>query len=377
MAERVEVENVVVGAGVIGLAVAASLAQKDREVFVLEAGPRIGCGISSRNSEVIHSGIYYETDSLKHRLCVEGRRLLYAYCDNRNIAYRKCGKLVVAADDREAENITAIARRAEANGVENVEIIDAAAAKRLEPMLHAVLALRVEETGIVDAHGLMLSLVGDIEAGGGAVLLDHRVVRGRRTASGRFELDIATTNGRLTVSTRALVLAAGPWTHAVAAAIDGLALEDAPPLFLAKGSYFAHSGAPRFSRLIYPVPAQGGLGVHLTLDLAGQMRFGPDVEWLASNDPDLVDFSVDPARADAFYASVRRYWPDLADGALRPAYAGVRPKLSGPGAAAADFSLQGPHQHGQSGLAVLYGVESPGLTSSLAIGARVANMLET
>lgn len=376
MTERVDVENLIVGAGVIGLAIAASLARKGREAFVLEAGPRVGCGISSRNSEVIHSGIYYETNSLKHRFCVEGRRLLYAYCDNHGVAYRKCGKLVVAANDLEAEQILTIARRAEENGVENVEMLDAATARRLEPALHAVLALHVGETGIVDAHGLMLSLVGDIEAGGGAVLLDHRVVRGRRMASGRFEIDVATSNGRLTVSTRRLVLAAGPWTHAVAATIDGLASEDAPPLVLAKGSYFSHSGAPRFARLIYPAPAQGGLGVHLTLDLAGRMRFGPDVEWLASNDPDAVDFSVDPARADAFYDAVRRYWPELADGALQPAYAGVRPKLSGPGAAPADFSLQGPREHGLQGLVTLYGVESPGLTSSLAIGARVANMLE-
>lgn len=376
MVETVEVEHLIVGGGVIGLAIAADLARRGREAFVLEAGPHIGCGISSRNSEVVHSGIYYEAGSLKHLLCVEGRRRLYDYCEEHKLAYRKCGKLVVATSDAEAGQIAFLARRAEQNGVENVEVIDGAAAKRFEPALNATLALHVGETGIVDAHGVMLSLVGEIEAAGGAVLLQHRVIGGRQTAVGGFELEVETVDGRLVVTSRALVLAAGPWTQSLAASIEGVAHEQAPPLFLAKGSYFSHPGAAPFSRLIYPVPVHGGLGVHLTLDLAGAMRFGPDVEWLDTNDPDKVDFSVDPGRSEDFYASIRRYWPGLADGALQPAYAGVRPKLSGRGAPNADFLLQGPEQHGLARFVALYGIESPGLTSSLAIGARVVDMLE-
>ena len=373
--ERVDLQYLVVGTGVIGLAVAAELARRGHEAFVIEAGPRIGCGISSRSSEVIHSGVYYETGGLKHRLCVEGRRLLYEYCQERQVAYRKCGKLVVATNDAEAEKLVALARQAERNEVENVALLDASAAKELEPALRATLALHVRETGLVDSHGLMLSLLGEIEDGGGAVLLNHRLRRGEKKAE-EFEIETSTPAGSLTISTRHLVLAAGPWSHAVAAAIGGVAELDRPRLFLAKGSYFAHSGAARFSRLIYPIPEPGGLGVHLTLDLAGGMRFGPDVEWLETNDPDAVDFSVDPARSARFYGAVRRYWPELADGALQPAYAGVRPKLAGQGAAGADFLIRGPQDHDVAGLAELYGVESPGLTSALAIAGVIASMLD-
>jgi L-2-hydroxyglutarate oxidase LhgO len=374
--ERVDLEHLVIGAGVVGLAAGASLARKGRDVFVLEAGPRIGGGISSRNSEVVHSGIYYETGSLKHRLCVEGRRRLYDYCRLHQVDHRRCGKLVVATAEAEADKVIALARQAEANGVENVELIDGPAAKRLEPALEATLALNVHETGIVDSHGLMLALVGEIEAAGGAVLLQHRVLRGERKAVGGFELEVATPDGALLIATRTLVIAAGPWAHAVAASIRGVAELERPQLHLAKGSYFSHPGASRFSRLIYPVPEPGGLGVHLTLDLGGAMRFGPDVEWLDFNDPDAVDFAVDPSRGARFYASVRRYWPALADGALQPTYSGVRPKLSGPGAPNADFLIKGPRDHGVAGLVELYGVESPGLTSSLAIADLVASLLD-
>ncbi|MBM3578841.1 MAG: NAD(P)/FAD-dependent oxidoreductase [Alphaproteobacteria bacterium] len=376
MTERVEVEHLIVGAGVVGLAIGAELARGGREAFVLEAGSRVGCGISSRNSEVIHSGIYYEQNSLKHRLCIEGRRRLYAYCEEHKVAYRKCGKLIVATSDEETPQILALSHRAEANGVEGVVVLEGAEAMRLEPSLNATLALHVRESGIIDVHEFMLSLVGEIEEAGGAVLLEHRVVGGRQIGAGRFEIEVKTAKGSLIVSSRTLVLAAGPWNQAVAATIDSVAREHAPPLFLAKGSYFSYPGVQRFSRLIYPVPVQGGLGVHLTLDLAGAMRFGPDVEWLTSNDPDMVDFAVDPKRAQSFYASIRRYWPELADGSLQPGYAGVRPKLCGPGAHNADFLLQGPDAHGVAGLVALYGIESPGLTSSLAIGARVSAMLE-
>lgn len=374
--ERVDIQHLVIGAGVVGLAVAAELARRGNEVFVLEAGPGVGCGISSRNSEVIHSGIYYETDTLKHRLCIDGRRRLYDYCLTHNVPHRKCGKLVVATNDAEADKVVALARRAEENGVENVELIDASTARRLEPALHATLALHVRETGLVDSHSLMLSLVGEIEDAGGAVLLEHRLLRGETISGGGFEIEATTPQGPIVIGTRNLVIAAGPWAHAVAARIGGVAELDRPPLFLAKGSYFSHSGAARFSRLIYPVPEPGGLGVHLTLDLAGAMRFGPDVEWLGSNDPDAVDFSVEAERGKGFYASVRRYWPDLPDGALQPAYAGVRPKLSGPGAPNADFLIRDANIHGVSGLVELYGVESPGLTSSLAIADFVASRLD-
>jgi L-2-hydroxyglutarate oxidase LhgO len=374
MVENVEVEHVIVGAGVIGLAIGAALARKGREAFVLERGARIGCGISSRNSEVVHSGVYYETNSLKRCLCVEGRRLLYAYCAERGIAHRKCGKLVVATNEGEVAQVVALARRAQENGVENVELLDAGAVKRLEPALNAVAALHLRETGIVDANGLMQALACEIEEAGGAVLTWHDVVGGRRTSRDRFELEVATVSGELTIATRTLILAAGPWTHSVEARIDGLEQEHLPPLFLAKGSYFSLSGASPFDRLIYPAPVSGGLGVHVTLDLAGSARFGPDVERLASNDPDAVDFSVDPSRAEAFYAAIRRYWPELKEGALQPAYAGVRPKLCGPGAPNADFAIQGPRERG-AGLVVLYGIESPGLTCALAIGEHVGDML--
>ena len=374
MVERIEVENLVIGAGVIGLAIGAAFARQGREAFLLEVGPRVGCGISSRNSEVIHSGIYYPTNSLKHRLCVEGREMLYAYCDKRGISYARCGKLVVATDEQEAKKVAEIAARAADNGIEAVTH-GAEAASRLEPSIKALAALEVRDTGVIDSQGLLRSLLGEIEEGGGAVMLHHRVVGGSRIASGGFELDVVAPAGSLAVTTRNLIIAAGLRTHAVAAAIDRELLAGAPPLRLAKGSYFSYSGRSPFRHLIYPAPVDGGLGIHLTLDLGGRARFGPDVEWLESSDPDAVDYRVDTARANGFYAAIRRYWPDLGEGTLTPDFAGARPKLSGPGAQAADFLLHGPKEHGVPGAVALYGIESPGLTSSLAIGARVERIL--
>ncbi|MGO9771875.1 MAG: NAD(P)/FAD-dependent oxidoreductase [Roseiarcus sp.] len=376
MTESVEVDNLVVGAGVVGLAIGAELARRGRRIYIIEAGQSFGCGISSRNSEVIHSGIYYATGSVKHLLCVEGRRRLYAYCDTHGIAYRKCGKLVVSENDSETEDLLALARRAEENNVENVEILDGPAARRLEPAVRAVCALHVRETGIIDSHGLMRSLLGEIEDGGGAVLLNHRLLSGRMVEAGQYDLSVKTLSGFLTIRARTLIIAAGPWSNALVARFEGMAALAAPKLFLAKGSYFALSRPSAFAHLIYPMPVRGGLGIHLTLTLDGRARFGPDVEWLASNDPEQVDFGVDPGRAKSFYASVRRYWPDLPDGALVPDCAGVRPKLSGPNAPAADFSLSGPREHGFPELVALYGLESPGLTSALAIGAQVSDMLD-
>jgi L-2-hydroxyglutarate oxidase LhgO len=366
----VEVEQLIVGAGVIGLACAAGGARAGRSVFVLEAGPGIGHGISSRNSEVIHSGIYYPTGSLKHVLCVEGRRLLYAYCDRAGVPYRRCGKLVVATDAAEAAKIEGIAARARANEVEGVALITGAAARALEPELIATAALHSVETGILDSHAFMAALQGEVEDAGGAVLARHRVVAGE-AAPGRFRVIARGPEGDVDIRSARLVLAAGPWTHAVAGRIAGYDIAPLPRLRLAKGSYFAYGGRPVFSRLIYPAPVDGGLGTHLTLDLAGRMRFGPDVEWLATDDPDAVDFAVDPARGAAFAASVARWWPGIDAGRLQADYAGVRPKLSGPGEPVADFAVDGVERHGLSGLVGLFGVESPGLTSALALAERV------
>ena len=371
--EVVEIEALIVGAGVIGLAIGAELGRRGRQVFILEADTRFGGGISSRNSEVIHSGVYYPQDSLKRQLCVEGRRLLYNYCERHGVGHRKCGKLIVATDDAEMLKIEAIALQAARNGVEGVEWIDGKTAQAFEPALNAIGALHVRETGIIDSHAYMLSLLGEIEDSGGAVLFRHKVVSGQYRSSS-FELRVETPSGTLLVKTGILVLAAGLWSHHLAARLEGY---DArlPPLTFAKGCYFACSGPSVFKRLIYPAPVDGGLGTHLTLDLAGRMRFGPDVEWLDNHDPQSVDFSVDPARALAFYQSIRRYWPGLPDNALVPDYSGIRPKLSRPGEAAADFLLRGPQDHGIAGLVSLYGIESPGLTASPALALYTADLL--
>jgi L-2-hydroxyglutarate oxidase LhgO len=285
--------------------------------------------------------------------------------------------LVAAVDDAETEELVALARRAEQNHVENMEIGDGSAARRMEPALRAAAALHVKETGIIDSHGLMLSLLGEIEDGGGALVPNHRAVGGRLAGGSRYEIKVGSPSGFLAITTANLIIAAGMWTNALTASFEGMTSLGAPPLFLAKGSYFALSGPSAFTRLIYPLPVRGGAGRHLTLTLDGRARFGPDVEWLVSNDPEQTDFGVDPGRAQSFYASVRRYWPELPDGALIPDYAGVRPKLAGPDAPAADFLVSGPQEHGFSGVVVLYGMESPGLTSALALGARVADMLVT
>ena len=372
--ETADIETVIVGAGVIGLAIGAALARQGSQAFILEAGPHLGNGISSRNSEVIHSGIYYPEASLRRRLCVDGREQLYAYCESRSIAHRRCGKFVVATSAADVAKIEAIAQQAKRNGVDGVTFIDGKKACALEPALSAVAALDVPQTGIIDSHAYMASLAGEIESAGGAILLRHKVIAGR-SRSGSFEIIVQTADASLRVTAKRLIIAAGPWTHSVAASLDGYAPAAAPPLTLAKGSYFSFPGTPVFKRLIYPAPVEGGLGTHLTLDLAGRMRFGPDVEWLDSNDPDAVDFNVDPDRSRSFYEAIRRYWPGLPDAALLPAYSGVRPKLSRRGEPAVDFLFDAPQTHGHPGLVVLYGIESPGLTSSLAIGRYVLDLL--
>jgi len=365
MAEQVDC--VVVGAGVVGLAVARALALRGREVLVLEAEDAIGTGISARNSEVIHAGLYYPQGSLKARLCVEGRERLYRYCAERNVAHQRCGKLVVATSTNQLPALRTVQTHARGNGVE-LQWLERDAARALEPALECVAALHSPETGIVDSHGLMLALQADLENAGGIVALNSPLSHAK-CAQNAIEL-IAIQGVRL--AARTVVNAAGLSAPALAARFDGLDPSHVPQPRFAKGSYFTLCGKAPFSRLIYPVPETAGLGVHLTLDLGGQARFGPDVQWVDSPD-DLV---VDPARGEAFYAEVRKYWPGLRDGALAPGYAGMRPKVFDPQGALADFVIQGPAVNGVPGLVNLFGIESPGLTSALALGEHVAGLLD-
>ncbi|WP_439528456.1 NAD(P)/FAD-dependent oxidoreductase [Pannonibacter sp.] len=357
----IDIETVVIGAGVVGLAVARALALAGDEVMVLERHGLIGSETSARNSEVIHAGIYYPKDSLKARLCVAGRDLLYAYAAERGVGHRRIGKLIVAADAAQAERLEAIAMAAAANGVTDLERLDRKAALALEPALDCVAALHSPSTGIIDSHGLMLALQGDLEAAGGQVVLNTAVVR-VEPLNGSYALEIGGEGGYRLICRR-LVLASGLGTAALVSGLPGYPL---PRFGLAKGSYFRLSGRAPFSHLIYPVPEPGGLGIHLTLDLGGQARFGPDVEWIETE-----DYRVDPERSARFAASIRRYWPALPDDALMPDYAGIRPKLGGPQDPPADFRIDGPTQHGHAGLAVLMGIESPGLTSALALANEV------
>ena len=362
-----QVECVVVGAGVVGLAVARALALAGREVLVLEAASGIGTGISSRNSEVIHAGLHGAADWLKVRLCVQGRSLLYDYCQARGVDHRRCGKLLVATSSSELPQLQALAQRAAANGVDDLQLLTSAQARAMEPALVCEAALWSPSSGIIDSHGLMLAFQGDLENAGGLVVLNSPVAKADCT---RNRIDLHMADGTV-LRTGLLVNSAGLQASELAASFSGLAPDLLPQTRFAKGNYFLLQGRAPFSRLIYPMPQAGGLGVHLTLDLAGQARFGPDVQWVDRAD----DWLVDPARGDAFYAEVRRYWPGLPDGALQPGYAGIRPKLSAPHAGARDFMIQGPAEHGVPGLVNLFGIESPGLTSSLAIAQHVVQLL--
>ncbi len=366
------VHTIVVGAGVVGLAVARALALAGREVLVLEAAERFGTATSSRNSEVVHAGIYYPTGSLKARLCVEGRRLLYGYCETRGVPAHRCGKLIVGTRPEHEAKLAALLAQARANGVEDIDWIAPQDAMHMEPALQCVAALHSRTTGVVDSHALMLALLGDLERAGGVLATHAPVLRVGADAAG-FVVQTGGQRGDevgATLGCDVLVNAAGLGAQDVAAAIEPLPPEHIPPRFLARGCYFSLSGRAPFSRLVYPVPVDGGLGVHLTLDMGGQAKFGPDVEWV-----DRIDYAVDPARAASFYADIREYWPALPDGALQPAYAGIRPKLAGPGEPPADFVIQGPVEHDVRGLVNLFGIESPGLTSALAIAEHVKALL--
>ena len=367
------VDLVVVGAGVVGLAVARALAIAGREVVLLEAADAIGTGTSSRNSEVIHAGLYYPPGSLKARLCVQGRERLYAYCATHGVEHRRCGKLIVATDAAQEPALRALRQRAEACGVHDLQWLDAAQAQALEPALRCTAALLSPSTGIVDSHGLMLSLQGEAEAHGAMLALKSPLQALRRVTDG-FELQVG-GDTPMQLHARGVINSAGLHAVQLAACFEGLPSMVLPQPHWARGHYFACPGKPAFSRLVYPMPDEAGLGVHVTLDLGGQMRFGPDVQWIALAERGAEDYRVDPARAAPFADAIRRYWPGLPDGALQPAYAGIRPKISGPGQPAADFVIQGPDVHGEAGLVNLFGIESPGLTASLAIAARVAELL--
>ncbi len=370
-----QVDAVVIGAGVIGLAVGRALALAGREVMVLESENAIGTGTSSRNSEVIHAGIYYPAGSLKARLCVQGKQMLYAYCAERGVAHQRLGKLIVATSPEQVQQLDGIVAKAAANGVHDLQKLTAAQAQALEPALSCEAALLSPSTGVIDSHGLMLNLQGDMENAGGLLALVSPVAHiGVRQGTATHPICVTTQDGT-ELACQVLVNAAGLSAVALARGMNGLdpsLLPQAlPQAFFAKGNYFTLAGKAPFSRLIYPVPEAAGLGVHLTLDLGGQAKFGPDVQWV--DDP--ADLQVDPRRGDAFYAEVRKYWPALADGALQPGYAGMRPKINAPHEAAADFMIQGPAEHGVPGLVNLLGIESPGLTSSLAIADEVCARL--
>jgi L-2-hydroxyglutarate oxidase LhgO len=339
-------------------------------VVILEAEDAIGTHTSSRNSEVIHAGIYYPKGSLKARACVAGRTRLYEYCASHGVPYRRCGKLIVATSDSQREELLSIKAKAHGNGVTDVVEIPAAEAMRMEPALHCVAALHSPSTGIIDSHALMLAYLGDAEAAGAMLALKSAIDRVVIVSDG-FELQVGSTR----IGSKLLVNSAGFRAPTVARRMEGFPAANVPPEYYAKGNYYSLTSKPPFSRLVYPVPEPGGLGVHVTLDLAGQARFGPDVEWIESFDP-RTDYVVDPKRSERFYAAIRRYWPGLADGALAPGYAGIRPKISGPKEPAADFVVQGPSEHGVAGLVNLFGIESPGLTASLALADDVAKLLQ-
>jgi len=361
-----EVDCVIAGAGVVGLAVARALAEAGRDVLILEAQESFGTVTSARNSEVIHAGIYYPKDSLMARLCVSGRKALYAYLKERQLPHRNCGKLIVATSPEEVTQLEGIRARAAQNGVDDLRQISAQEAIAMEPALSCFGALHSPSTGIIDSHAYMLSLLGDAQ-NKGAVLVCHTPVVGGRVTEDGIEISTGGADP-MQLRARLFINAAGLFAPALAKSLKGFPQQHVPQAYFAKGNYFSLSTRSPFTRLIYPVPVPGGLGTHLTLDLAGQARFGPDVEWV-----DEINYEVNPARGESFYAAIRRYWPDLRDGALLPAYSGIRPKIVPQGAPAQDFVVQGEREHGVPSVVNLFGIESPGLTSALAL----ANLIKS
>jgi len=364
------VDAIVIGAGVVGLAVARALALAGHEVIVLERAEAIGTETSSRNSEVIHAGIYYPPGSLKARLCVKGKHELYTYCNERGIAHRRCGKLIVATSPEQLGELAKLKAQAETNGVSDLELLPRSAVNAIEPELRCEAALLSPSTGIIDSHGYMLALQGDAEAAG-ALFAFLSPLRDGRVGSEGIELSIGGKEP-MRLSARIVVNSAGLHAQSVAASLSGFPPALVPPSHFAKGNYYALARRSPFSRLVYPVPESAGLGVHLTLDLAGQARFGPDVEWV-----EQIDYRVDARRADRFYDAIRAYWPGLRDGELQPGYAGIRPKIQAPGEPARDFLIQGPREHGVPGFVNLFGIESPGLTASLALADEVLARLQS
>lgn len=361
----------VIGAGVVGLAVARRAALAGHEVIIAEKTSGIGNGVSSRNSEVIHGGMYYPTGSLRAYHCPRGRRMMYEFCASHGVPHRKCGKLIVATEDAEVAKMEAILKQGQTNGVENFRMIDGAAARAMEPQLACIAALHSPETGIIDSHSFMRALQGDLEDRGGAIAFNTAIERLLHTQAGWVVRYSGSDSGELAVD--AVINSAGLGAQALARSTEDYPQVRVPRLVMARGNYYGYAGRPVFSRLIYPAPRiDGGLGTHVTLDLAGRMRFGPDVEWI-----DKEDYNVNPQRAASFYASIRRYWPGLPDGTLVPDYAGIRPKLTRPGEPAADFMIDGPAEHGLPGLVQMFGIESPGLTSSLSIAEDVIRYLDS
>ena len=364
-----QVDCVVIGAGVVGLAVAREMALQGRETILLERENAFGTISSARNSEVIHAGIYYPKDSLKAKLCVQGNRLLYEYCRDHQVATQPYGKLIVASDETQIDDLRAILYKAQNNGVPEIKMISGEEAKALEPNLKCSAAILSSSTGIVDSHGYMLSLLGGFEDAGGMVAYQSPLLSAKPIGSNAqdgYELQIGGVDG-MQIQTKLLINCAGMSAPAVAQKIEGLSNDQIPKAYFAKGNYFSLSGKSPFNHLIYPIPEPGGLGVHLTLDMAGQAKFGPDVEWLDIEREEQIHYTVNPKRGDGFYEAVRRYWPELKDGSLQADYSGVRAKIVPPNAPAGDFCFDGPQDHGLEGLYNLYGFESPGLTSSLAI----------
>ncbi|MEM8686719.1 MAG: NAD(P)/FAD-dependent oxidoreductase [Pseudomonadota bacterium] len=369
--DEAHVETVIIGAGVVGLAIARALSRTGREVIVVEQADAIGTETSARNSEVIHAGIYYPEGSDKARLCVRGRDLLYAYCAERGLAHQRCGKLIVASTAAEMERFTGMLARAHANGVSDLEPVDAAQVAKIEPEITCVGALLSPSTGTVDSHGLMLALQGEAEDHGAMIAFNTPVEALEVTNQGFAIRTGGVSPLRLTC--REVINSAGHGAVSLARKTSGLNAAHVPQAYHAKGVYFRLMGKSPFRRLIYPAPDEASLGIHATVDLAGQTRFGPDVEWCG---PGAFDYEVDPARGDRFYAAIRKYWPGLKDGSLAPDYAGIRPKICGPGEPAADFMVSGPQTHHVSGLVNLFGIESPGLTSALALGEEVLAQLD-